>query len=154
MTSRASLLSPHTNSKTASMTTASSGRDDPRKRKPRSDVSISCNSPVRDEKMRVLTKEPAISDPCPPAFILIAPPIVPGTPTAHSKPRKPTAAVRRAKTGKATPEPAITLLFSDEVGTSICCANSPNWTTTPSNSASQKRLLLPRPITTISTDNS
>ena len=36
-----------------------------------------------------------------------APPIEPGTPTAHSKPVSPAAAVRRASTGRATAEPAV-----------------------------------------------
>ena len=37
-----------------------------------------------------------------------APPIDPGTPTAHSKPVRPAAAVRRATTGSDTPPPAAT----------------------------------------------
>ena len=37
-----------------------------------------------------------MSEPCPPAFMRTAPPIEPGTPTAHSKPVSPAAAVRRA----------------------------------------------------------
>ena len=48
-----------------------------------------------------------MSDPCPPAFIRTAPPIEPGTPTAHSNPVRPAAAVRRASTGSATAEPAV-----------------------------------------------
>ena len=47
-----------------------------------------------------------MSEPCPPAFMRTAPPIEPGTPTAHSKPVSPAAAVRRASTGRATAEPA------------------------------------------------
>ena len=49
-----------------------------------------------------------MSEPWPPAFIRTAPPIEPGTPTAHSKPVSPAAAVRRASTGRATPPPAVT----------------------------------------------
>ena len=49
-----------------------------------------------------------MSEPCPPAFIRTAPPIEPGTPTAHSNPVSPAAAVRRASTGSATPPPAVT----------------------------------------------
>ena len=41
-----------------------------------------------------------MSDPCPPAFIRTAPPIDPGTPTAHSNPVSPAAADRRATTGR------------------------------------------------------
>ena len=43
-----------------------------------------------------------MSEPCPPAFIRTAPPTEPGTPTAHSNPVSPAAAVRRASTGSAT----------------------------------------------------
>jgi hypothetical protein len=50
----------------------------------------------------------AMSDPCPPAFMRTAPPIEPGTPTAHSNPVTPAAAVRRASTGSGTPPPATT----------------------------------------------
>lgn len=49
-----------------------------------------------------------MSEPCPPAFIRTAPPIVPGTPTAHSKPVRPAAAVRRATTGSGAAPPART----------------------------------------------
>ena len=49
-----------------------------------------------------------MSEPCPPAFIRTAPPTDPGTPTAHSNPLIPAAAVRRASTGRATPPPAVT----------------------------------------------
>ena len=41
-----------------------------------------------------------MSEPWPPAFMRTAPPIEPGTPTAHSKPVSPAAAVRRATTGR------------------------------------------------------
>ena len=49
-----------------------------------------------------------MSEPWPPAFIRTAPPTEPGTPTAHSNPVSPAAAVRRASTGSATPPPAVT----------------------------------------------
>ena len=51
-----------------------------------------------------------MSEPCPPAFIRTAPPIDPGTPTAHSKPVSPAATVRRATTGSAAAAPASTSL--------------------------------------------
>ena len=44
----------------------------------------------------------AVSEPWPPAFMRTAPPTEPGTPTAHSRPRSPAAAVRRARTGRLT----------------------------------------------------
>ena len=47
----------------------------------------------------------AMSEPCPPAFMRTAPPIEPGTPTAHSNPVSPAAAVRRATTGRLAPPP-------------------------------------------------
>ena len=53
------------------------------------------------------TRQAAMSEPWPPAFIRTAPPIEPGTPTAHSNPVSPAAAVRRASTGSATPPPAV-----------------------------------------------
>ena len=40
-----------------------------------------------------------ISEPWPPAFILTAPPTVPGTPTAHSNPVRPFEEVDLATTG-------------------------------------------------------
>jgi hypothetical protein len=49
-----------------------------------------------------------MSEPCPPAFIRTPPPTDPGTPTAHSKPARPAATVRRASTGSATAPPAVT----------------------------------------------
>ena len=49
-----------------------------------------------------------MSLPWPPAFIRTAPPMLPGTPTAHSNPVSPNAAVRRASTGSATAAPATT----------------------------------------------
>ncbi len=48
----------------------------------------------------------AVSEPWPPAFMRMAPPTEPGTPTAHSRPRRPAAAVRRASTGRLTAAPA------------------------------------------------
>ena len=63
---------------------------------------------VRRSKTSACTRHAAMSEPCPPAFIRTAPPIDPGTPTAHSKPVNPAAAVRRASTGNATAEPANT----------------------------------------------
>ena len=47
-----------------------------------------------------------MSEPWPPAFMRTAPPTEPGTPTAHSKPVRPAAAVRRATTGSAAAPPA------------------------------------------------
>lgn len=41
-----------------------------------------------------------MSDPWPPTFMRTAPPMLPGTPTAHSNPVRPTATVRRATTGR------------------------------------------------------
>ena len=49
-----------------------------------------------------------MSAPWPPAFMRTAPPIEPGTPTAHSKPVSPAATVRRATTGSALAPPART----------------------------------------------
>ena len=49
-----------------------------------------------------------MSEPWPPAFMRSAPPIEPGTPTAHSNPVRPAATVRRASTGSGTAEPAVT----------------------------------------------
>ena len=43
--------------------------------------------------------------PWPPAFILSAPPTEPGTPTAHSRPTSPAAALRRATRGRAAAAP-------------------------------------------------
>ena len=60
-----------------------------------------------------------MSEPWPPAFIRTAPPTEPGTPTAHSNPVSPAAAVRRASTGSATPPPAVTTRAGRRRPTSI-----------------------------------
>ena len=84
------------------------GRE-PRKRRPSAlggATAAAGASPSQVERRRPSTRQAAMSEPCPPAFIRTAPPIEPGTPTAHSKPVSPAAAVRRASTGSGTPPPA------------------------------------------------
>ena len=85
----------------------------------------------------------AMSEPCPPAFIRTAPPIDPGTPTAHSNPVSPTAAVRRATTGSAAPPPAVTI----EPSMSMSEANSVMLTAIPAKPSSATSRLDPRPTT-------
>ncbi len=51
--------------------------------------------------MSASTRQAAMSEPWPPAFIRTAPPIEPGTPTAHSKPREPARGDARASDGSA-----------------------------------------------------
>ena len=50
-----------------------------------------------------------VSDPWPPAFMRTAPPTVPGTPTAHSRPVRPADAVRRASVGQGQGRPGAHL---------------------------------------------
>ena len=72
------------------------------RRYPRSRASadISRSSPPDRSSTRTLTRDAAMSDPWPPAFMRTAPPIDPGTPTAHSKPVRPAATDWRATTGR------------------------------------------------------
>ena len=85
-----------------STTTWSVGRGrEPRKRRP-----SSAAAHVAQPRRRVVEVEhvdvdehAAMSEPWPPAFIRTAPPIEPGTPTAHSKPVRPARRRRRASTG-------------------------------------------------------
>ena len=63
-------------------------------------AAIHSSSPDARSTTRTLVNVAAMSEPWPPAFMRTAPPIEPGTPTAHSNPVKAAAAVRRATTGK------------------------------------------------------
>ena len=65
-------------------------------------------SPAQVDDRRRRSAIAAMSEPCPPAFMRTAPPIDPGTPTAHSNPVSPAAAVLRATTGSAEPAEAVT----------------------------------------------
>ena len=60
-----------------------------------------------------------ISEPWPPAFILTAPPIVPGTPTAHSNPESPFEEVDLATTGSFAAPP--TYAYPSMI---LTCSNS------------------------------
>ena len=74
----------------------------------RSAAGTSPSFPVRRSRTRTPTRLAAMSEPCPPAFMRTAPPIDPGTPTAHSNPVRPALAVRRATTGSRAAAPART----------------------------------------------
>ena len=80
-----------------------SPRSEPRKRRPSSPAGHVARrrSPAARSNTSTSTRHAAMSEPCPPAFIRTAPPTEPGTPTAHSNPVSPAAAVRRASTGSA-----------------------------------------------------
>ena len=54
-----------------------------------------------------------MSEPWPPAFIRTAPPIEPGTPTAHSKPVSPALTLARATRGRKAAAPAVTAVPVD-----------------------------------------
>ena len=103
--------------------------------------SILAGAPGR--RTRTLTSVAAMSEPCPPAFIRTAPPTDPGTPTAHSKPVRPAAAVRRATTGRLAAPPARTVVPS----MSMLAKCSPSTTARPSNPASATSRFEPRPTT-------
>ena len=94
-------------------------------------------------KISARTSDAAMSEPWPPAFIRTAPPIEPGMPTAHSNPVRPAAAVLRARTGRATAEPAHT----ETPRISMSSASSARLIATPANPASAMRRLEPRPTT-------
>ena len=93
-----------------------------------------------------------MSDPCPPAFIRTAPPSEPGTPTAHSKPRHPAAARRRATTGRANPDPPRAHGASDSSGITSSPPRPVTTTAIPGNPSSATSRFDPRPTT--STGNS
>ena len=94
-----------------------------------------------------------MSEPWPPAFIRTAPPIDPGTPTAHSKPVRPRAAHCRARTGNGTDDPARTTARSTSISNRSVSAVAD--TTIPGNPASATNTLEPRPrISTGSPDAS
>ncbi len=86
-------------------------------------------------------------EPWPPAFIRIAPPTEPGTPTAHSRPCRPAAAVRRASTGRLSAAPARTWLPSR------CRASKPEPSemARPGKPASATSRFDPRPSTSTGT---
>ena len=88
-----------------------------------------------------------MSEPWPPAFIRTAPPTEPGTPTAHSSPWRPAAAVRRASTGRLTDAPAVTVVPS----TTSSSKPPSGATTRPSKPPSATSRLEPRPSTTTGT---
>ena len=89
----------------------------------------------------------AMSDPCPPAFIRTAPPIEPGTPTAHSKPDRPACTVRRATTGRLAAPPATTT----EPATSTPSNPSPSCRANPAKPRSATSRFDPRPTTATGT---
>ena len=97
--------------------------------------------------MRASTSDAAMSEPWPPAFIRTAPPIEPGTPTAHSKPVSPARTVRRATTGSAAAPPARTTVPA----TSIRAKASPSTRATPGNPASATSRFEPLPTTRVGT---
>ena len=72
-------------------------------------------SRCRDRRRGPSARPAATSEPWPPAFMRTAPPIEPGTPTAHSRPRSPAAAVVRARTGRLTAPPARTVASSTSI---------------------------------------
>ena len=74
-----------------------------RKPSPSSSTASVRSAPSTRSKTVTSTNDAAMSEPWPPAFMRTAPPIEPGTPTAHSNPLRPAAAVLRASTGSATP---------------------------------------------------
>ena len=85
----------------------------------------------------------ATSPPWPPAFMRTAPPTEPGTPTAHSRPVSPAAALRRASTGRLTAEPARTSVPS----ISIVAHQGPRLTAMPGKPRSATSRFEPRPTT-------
>ena len=97
-----------------------------------------------------------MSEPWPPAFMNTAPPIDPGTPTAHSKPVRAAAAVRRATTGRLAAPPATTSTTapgpaSVTWGTSMVVKCSPSTRASPGNPVSATSTLEPRPTTSTAT---
>ena len=88
-----------------------------------------------------------MSAPCPPAFMRTAPPIEPGTPTAHSNPVNPQDTVRRATTGSDAAAPAVT----SEPSWVISANASPRVKATPSKPRSATRRFEPRPTARVAT---
>jgi hypothetical protein len=82
-----------------------------------------------------------MSDPCPPAFMRTAPPMEPGTPTAHSKPANPSWTECLATTGRLAPPPATIRVPS----TSTASNPPPNCSTRPAYPPSATSRLEPRP---------
>ena len=95
--------------------------------------------------MRTLNNDAIMSEPCPPAFIRTAPPIEPGTPTAHSKPRRPAATLCLAITGNDDIAPTTTIGSWSELGRLICSANGPKAIAKPRKPLLLISMLLPRP---------
>ena len=86
-----------------------------------------------------------MSEPWPPAFIRTAPPIDPGTPTAHSNPVSPAPTVRRATTGRAAAPPACVAVPSMRIEAN----GSPSTTAMPGNPASATSRFEPLPTTSV-----
>ena len=143
--------SPHDNANDADSTRCCADKSLPRKRSPRSRAFTSATMPLPRWKSRTDSRLDATSLPWPPAFMRTAPPTEPGTPTPHSKPVSPRAALWRASTGSATAPPATTRGTAGFSGQVIFSANSPSTIASPANPSSATSRLLPRPITSTGT---
>ena len=93
-----------------------------------------------------------ISEPYAPAFILTAPPIVPGIPEANSKPVIPFCKSICARTASFTPAPTATITLSSLVFSfSISTSSNSILATIPLIPLFLTKMLLPLPITVICT---